>query len=158
MAPSQPCTRSCLQTRLLACLAVPGIARPRRWHAHEQEGANLDGARGQFEQLMDPNVLARFVVPRPLNNFLDNLPSEERLAADGPWTLVEPTSKLLKEVRVPSCVSALLASARPLLSLNAGPGHSTQPPTPQHPALSTVCKSGSKQRRQCTRTRMSECS
>jgi hypothetical protein len=74
---------------------------------------------------MDPNVLARFVVPRPLNNFLDNLPSEERLAADGPWTLVEPTSKLLKEVRAPCCASALSAPARPLRSLNAGPGHST---------------------------------
>jgi hypothetical protein len=55
----------------------------------------------QFEQMMDPNVLARFVVPRPLNNFLDNLPSEERLATDGPWTLVEPTGRLIKEVPVP---------------------------------------------------------
>ena len=68
-----------------------------------------DAVLGQFEQLMDPNVLARFVVPRPLNNFLDNLPSEERLAADGPWTLVEPTSKLLKEVGVASCACARLA-------------------------------------------------
>lgn len=48
---------------------------------------------------MDPNNLARIVVPRPLNNFLDNLPSEERLASDGLWTLVEPTKKLVKETK-----------------------------------------------------------
>ena len=48
---------------------------------------------------MDPNNLARVVVPRPLNNFLDNLPSEERLASDGFWTLVEPTKKLVKETK-----------------------------------------------------------
>ena len=50
---------------------------------------------------MDPNVLARAIVPRPLNNFFDNLPSEERLASDGPWTLVEPTKKLFQEVPTP---------------------------------------------------------
>jgi len=39
------------------------------------------------------------VVPRPLSNFMDNLPSEERLASDGPWTLFEPTKKLINETK-----------------------------------------------------------
>ena len=39
------------------------------------------------------------VVPRPLNNFLDNLPSEERLASDGPWTLFEPAKKFIIETK-----------------------------------------------------------
>ena len=53
----------------------------------------------QFNAMMDPNVLARVVVPRPLNNFLDNLPSEERLASDGPWTLFEPAKKFIIETK-----------------------------------------------------------
>lgn len=36
------------------------------------------------EQMMDPNALARVVVPRPISNFMDNLPSEERLASGVP--------------------------------------------------------------------------
>eukprot|EP00960_Hanusia_phi_P048735 759128-Hanusia_phi.AAC.1 len=32
---------------------------------------------------MDPNNIARAIVPRPLNNFMDRLPTEERLAAEG---------------------------------------------------------------------------
>jgi hypothetical protein len=62
-------------------------------------GTGKRSAMHQFEQMMDPNVLARVVVPRPLNNFLDNLPSEERLASDGPWTLFEPAKKFIIETK-----------------------------------------------------------
>jgi len=36
----------------------------------------------KFEQLMDPNNIARAIVPRPINNFMDRLPTEERFAAE----------------------------------------------------------------------------
>ena len=61
-------------------------------------------ARYQLEQLMDPNILARVAMPRAITNFLDNLPSEERLASDGPSTLVEPTKKTIICMYVCMCI------------------------------------------------------
>ncbi|EKX51828.1 hypothetical protein GUITHDRAFT_102439 [Guillardia theta CCMP2712] len=52
----------------------------------------------KFEQLMDPNNIARAIVPRPINNFMDRLPTEERFAAEGLTTLLDPAKLLVHEV------------------------------------------------------------
>jgi hypothetical protein len=50
------------------------------------------------KRMLDPNSLARIAAPQPLNNFMDRLPTIERLEAEGLYTLVDPTIQLISEV------------------------------------------------------------
>ena len=50
------------------------------------------------KRMLDPNTLARFAAPEPLNNFMHRLPTIERLESEGLYTLYEPTIKLISEV------------------------------------------------------------
>ncbi len=45
----------------------------------------------------DPNMLARFAAPTCVNNFVDRLPTAERLSCEGFAVLVDPVSRLFDE-------------------------------------------------------------
>jgi len=66
----------------------------------------------QFHELIDPNNLARVVVPRTMHNFLDRLPTPERFEAEGLHTLVRPTTMLFTEVKedIDNGISRLLGN------------------------------------------------
>jgi len=85
----------------------------------------------QFREMMDPNNLARAVMPRTLHNFVDRLPTPERLESDGFMTVHYAVTRLIQETRE----EASEAVSRRWQAVANGSNSIGGPPTDPRPAL-----------------------